>query len=181
MATNNNRNVDSSRQSSTEVGNRDVANRPGVNAAFLQQVKDDEHVVPELLSAVSNGLNVPQLSSSQSTVMLAVFRRLHAQLKYRFQLEEVLGYVDEVATVAPRLSDKATALQHEHPGLLRELQAVVEFAHDSLFNTGEPTPMPVLDTLRGRFDAFRTQLDAHESAENDLIIESLYLDIGVGD
>lgn len=150
----------------------------GVNAAFLQEVKDDEHVVPDLIRNVASSLCGRSLDVPQSRVVLTVLRRLHSQLKYRFQLEEVLGYMDDVVSVAPRLSNRAERLRGEHVTLLEQLQQFIESAHDRLLNACDLTPCHSLAELRAQFASFQEQYDAHEAGEDDLIIESLYLDIG---
>ena len=163
---------------SSSPGGNSSNGRLGVNAAFLQEVKDDEWVVSDLIGLVGSSLEVKVLNASQSRTVLAGMRRLHAQLKYRFQLEEVLGYMQDVISVAPRLSNSAETLRGEHAILVDEFQSIVELAHDQLNDDSDSDPAEGLAQIRDRFNSFRVRLAAHESAENDLITESLYFDVG---
>ena len=151
----------------------------GVNAAYLQEIKEDERQVPTLLAFVTKRLYANQLNTEQSSELRALMRQLHQQVKYRFHLEEALGYMEDVVQVAPRLCRKAESLRSEHQQLLDQLQELVELAHATLLE--KPASLKEIIPIRDSFASFHQQFQAHEAGENDLIIDSLYFDIGGGD
>lgn len=156
----------------------DAAHDVGINAAFLQEVKDDERQVAEILSVVASMLEEPRLQPEDSSELLAVMRRFYTLVKFRFGLEEAIGYMEDVIEVSPWLCRDAEALLDEHQPLLEELQEIVELAHLELREGANELK---LKQVRDRFAAFRTRFSEHESRESDLIIDSLYFDIGGGD
>lgn len=150
----------------------------GVNAAFLSDIKDDEQEVPTLVRTVNEMLAADSLSESDAQVVLVLLRRLFLRLKSRFQLEDAIGYMEDVVAVAPRLCRKSEVLQHEHQPLLEQLLDVVEVAH--LHFRKDKLSRNRVRLVAEVFAEFRESFLAHEAAETDLIYEALYLDLGVG-
>lgn len=151
----------------------------GVNAAFLQDVKDDDRQVPSIMAMVMAILEPPGQTGSLSAELLPLLRRLYGAVKYRFEMEEALGYMEDAVNVAPRLCRKAELLLDQHQSLLDDLQQIVELAHLRLRDTDRSKPG--LASVRDPFAIFLDRFSAHEADENDLIVDSLYFDIGGGD
>lgn len=154
-------------------------NQIGVNAAFLQDIKDDERHVLATLNSVKQQLNRRTLDPPDPSSTRANLRRLYAQVKRRFELESICGYMENVIHVAPRLCRQSEELLNEHTVLLDQLRSIVEIAHQECQEEGD-APMNS-NSLRAAFMSFHVQFLAHEERETDLIIDSLYFDIGGGD
>ena len=99
-----------------------------VNAAFLQDLKDDNIHLRELLAAVHEALSNPTGRPIRSGVLAELLGRLRDQLATHFSLEEFFGYFDEAVDVAPRLSVQADILRTQHQTLFSEICDIVEDA-----------------------------------------------------
>lgn len=146
----------------------------GVNAAFLQEVKDDNVMLHDLLGAASKVLDPAEQSDLQPRCMVGLFGKLRDQLAMHFSLEEALGYLDVVIVETPRLSEAAFQLRAEHESLYITISDLADDA-ERLLMGGGPLAKPM---LLKRFRAFCNALKDHELREDELIIESLYDEIG---
>ena len=149
----------------------------GVNAAFLQEVKDDNVMLHDLLGAASKVLDPAELTSIQPRCMADLLGKLRDQLAIHFSLEEALGYLEDVIIESPRLCETAFQLRAEHETLYLSISQLTDDA-ERLLMGGGPMAKPM---LMKRFRHFCNQLKEHERREDDLIIESLYDELGVGD
>ena len=92
-----------------------------VNAAFLQEIKDDDQELWSLLKRLEICLlseSPPRMSRRQLYAGLA---HLRDQLAMNFALEEAYGYFEDAIEVAPWLSAKAERLRGEHDTFYREV------------------------------------------------------------
>ena len=101
--------------------------------------------------------------------------RLRDQLAWHFALEEKAGFVEDIVRAAPRLSTEALRLQDEHESLFIELSSLADLGAAAV-NSDVPLYHQLL--LRQRFFDFQQHLQQHDDREDELMMESLYLDIG---
>jgi hypothetical protein len=149
-----------------------------VNAAFLQEIKEDSRELRQLLCQSVEMLKPSHMQSVEPRRMVDLLGRLRDQLALHFTLEEAYGYFDDAIDAAPQLSETAEVLRGQHQTLFSDLCAIVEFAEQLLYGADEGNDrMHVAD----KFHAFRCELERHESREQDLILAAFNDDIGCGD
>ena len=149
-----------------------------VNAAFLQEIKEDNRELRRLLGEAS-GFASQSFDDRRSLKQWAkVLGGLRDQLALHFSLEEAYGYFDDAVNVAPRLSTRADALRGEHELLFKDICALVEQAEQLLYRESAAV---AAGQMVQKFLAFRHRFQDHETREDELILQSLDDDIGVGD
>ena len=150
-----------------------------INAAFLREIKEDNQRLKELLAELREALGErptnDALTRHQLIEKLSDFRDL---LATHFALEEAFGYFDEPLMAAPRLAERAEELRQEHARLFVRLCGLVDQAED-IFQR-EPHER-AYRLIAEQFRQFDSDLQVHEQAENELIMEAFNADIGVGD
>lgn len=149
-----------------------------INAAFLQEIKEDDQELRHLMQQVASLLAARRSVHIDLARLAGLLRRLRDQLAIHFGLEESFGYFDDAVEVAPRLSRRAEQLRGDHRDLTRELDVVLALAEKAL---SHPSPGMTLQTLAAAFTAFEGRLRRHEEGEAELIIQAFVDDIGVGD
>ncbi|QDU96029.1 hemerythrin domain-containing protein [Lignipirellula cremea] len=149
-----------------------------VNAAFLQEIKEDNAELrrdfsdtAELFSRLGESVVEPQQISDSAT-------RLRDQIAMHFALEEFFGYVDVATETAPRLYDRAENLRAEHEVLYLQICDLVERIERWVYREPQADGAAV---LADGFIEFHTRFAQHENAENELILDAMDSDIGVGD
>jgi len=149
-----------------------------VNAAFLQEIKQDNVELRDLLQTISGRLlrRRPRVSDARDLVELLV--RLRDQLAMHFALEEAFGYFENAVDIAPRLCERAAELRTEHDLFFRDICGMCEQAEQLLYHEASPRTLRQVAT---RYAAFYDGLQQHEARENELIMEAFDDDIGVGD
>lgn len=155
-----------------------VTRTVAINAAFLQEIKEDNRELRHLLAETGDLLSRPQEVRTPRRQLAEVLGNLRDQFAMHFSLEEAFGYFDDAVDVAPRLSEQAESLRSEHDGLFRKICEIEEAAEQLLY--GEAATR-VGNELAQQFFVFRDAFESHESRENDLIFQALDDDIGVGD
>jgi hypothetical protein len=148
-----------------------------VNAAFLQDIKEDNVHLRDLLMAASRVLDRSTWWSVKPRALADLFQQIRDQLATHFTLEEAFGYLDDAIVTAPRLSERANSLRNEHETLYISISDLADDAYRIVAERRGST-IPI---LLERFRSFCRKLKAHEDAENELIMESLYDELGVGD
>ncbi len=152
-----------------------------VNAAFLQEIKDENRELRQLLhdcdaalvkctSAAADGPLDPKLA-------IDLLGRLRNQLSLHFSLEETYGYFDDAVQVTPQLADRALKLRGQHSELFLSYCALVDHAEQA-FNDGRPDALP---NVARQFADFHARFQEHESLETELIVQVLNEEIGCGD
>jgi hypothetical protein len=102
-------------------------------------------------------------------------RALREHLASHFEQEEEGGYLEESLARMPRLARDVRAVLGEHPGLLAELDGLLD--HLSARDIGE-----VAWRQAGHdFEAFASHLLAHERRENAVVQEGYNEDLGLVD
>lgn len=134
-------------------------------------------MLQDLLGAASKVLEPSERTPIPPQRMAALLGQLRDQLAIHFSLEEALGYLEDVIVESPRLCETAFKLRAEHETLYLAISSLADDA-ERLLMGGGPMAKPM---LLKRFRQFCNQLKEHELREDELIIESLYDDLGVGD
>ena len=78
-----------------------------INAAFLQEIKEDNRELRQLLDDCAALLSRPHQAGVELRRVSQLFGKLRDQLAMHFSLEEAYGYFDDAIDVAPRLSRQA--------------------------------------------------------------------------
>ena len=149
-----------------------------VNAAFLQEIKQDNVELREVLGELSRRLLRRRVRHSDAREMADLLVRLRDQLAVHFSLEEAFGYFENAVTIAPRLSERADELRSQHDLFYQDICAICEQAEKLLYHEASPRTLRQVAT---RYADFHDALMQHESAETELIMEAFDDDIGVGD
>jgi hypothetical protein len=149
-----------------------------INAAFLQEIKEDNRRVHELLAEVEQWLQSHALSESSPRRLVDVLGQLRDQVALHFSLEEAYGYFEDAIHAAPQLSEKAAELRAQHSDLFVRLCQMVNDAERWLYRE---TPRDVRSSLIRQFGKFSQDFRRHESREADLVLEAFESDVGVGD
>ena len=149
-----------------------------VNAAFLQEIKEDNHQLRELLQDTLALLSGPRRKRIPARQIVDQLWRLRDQLAMHFALEDAYGYFQDAILEAPRLSQQAERLHAEHDDLFLQICELIEEAEKLMY--GE-RPGKKQTEIAVRFYQFHAQLQEHETRENELILEAFDDDIGVGD
>jgi hypothetical protein len=149
-----------------------------INAAFLQEIKDDNHELRQLLADATALLLPGRLIHIEPRALADVLTKLRDRLAMHFSLEEAFGYFDDAVSIAPRLSKRADTLRCEHRQLFVEFCALVEAAERLLYHEA---PRRGARLISDAFAAFHARLRRHEQAEGELIMQAFVDDIGVGD
>lgn len=103
-----------------------------------------------------------------------MLQSLHRHVQTHFDEEEHGGFFDDVVAQAPRLSDRATEVKHEHAWLNNVMRELIDYADDDLCDDW-------WQRLETKFHEFSKALMHHENKENELLLEAYDDDIGLGD
>ena len=147
-----------------------------INAAFLREIKEDNQQLRSLLKRTLAMLSqdiVPDHPKS----LVETLAKLRDQLATHFSLEEAFGYIDDALVEAPQLSNQADVLRNQHKTLFLEICEIADDAEKLLYHEWSNDIRPIASSFRD----FQRKLADHEECENELIMQSLYEDIGVGD
>lgn len=146
-----------------------------VNAAFLQEIKEDHHELRELLCEARKIASDRHPSIGQLTDTLT---QLRDRVSLHFALEEAYGYCDVATDQAPWLSERAATLRAQHVDLFLILEDRVEDAERMRYHEA---PRRRLGPLCRKVCEFCDELDEHERRETELILTAFDDDVGVGD
>ncbi|MFO0915652.1 MAG: hemerythrin domain-containing protein [Pirellulales bacterium] len=139
----------------------------------LTRAIGEEH--GELNSAIEALQEALVKRSAAPGQLLATFQELARCVRRHFEHEEEGGYFANVLETAPWLRDRVGELLRDHPEMTRQLDVLLEY-------TGRGTPNGRWwDSLDEMFTRFRETFGAHETAENNLLQESICRDVGTKD
>lgn len=147
-----------------------------INAAFLQEIKADHQQLKELLERLRALATEPKALPNHVRECVDLLDQLRDQLAFHFSLEEAYGYFEDALETAPELSEQALMLRSQHA----ELFVLARDLADVAAQQASESPAGFVQ-LAEQFFAFDKALEAHESAELNLILAALEDDIGVGD
>jgi len=145
-----------------------------VNAAFLQEIKEVNQELWQLLASVRVRC-ASTLAPHQVRGVVVLLQELRDQLALHFALEEAYGYFEEPMDVAPRLCLQADRLRAEHKDLYLDLCQIADQAEAFLVDGEEPL---LASWLTPRFLSFDIRLKKHEACENELILDAYECDLG---
>ncbi len=149
-----------------------------VNAAFLQEIKEDNRELTQLLKRSESACRRVKASPASSGSLAELLVLVRDQLAFHFALEEAYGYFEHAVDEAPRLSERAMALRSEHETLYLEICSIAEEAES--MRLGRQARRRVHSVAQD-FLLFYQRLKEHETDETELILQALDDDIGVGD
>lgn len=149
-----------------------------LNAAFLQEIKEDNRQLRNLLSETKAVFSDLGSAFPPHKSVVDLLWRLRDQLAMHFSLEDAFGYFDDAIAEAPRLSEQAEFLRRQHDDLFLQVCELVEESEQLLYGDGSSRHRAA---LAERYFAFYGAFREHESRENELILRAFDDDIGVGD
>jgi hypothetical protein len=141
-----------------------------LNAAFLQEIKEDNTELRSLLGDIRAALAGDGSVRGRWKHFVELLADLRDHLAMYFALEEAYGYFEYPVAAAPGWSRSAASLRAQHQGLYSEICTVIEQAEQWLYcqiQVGSPR------TIVRRFSAFCDRLQAHETHEQALILQVL--------
>ncbi len=147
-----------------------------VNAAFLKDIKDDNHHLKVLLDKIRPLAAHNQTATNHWVELIQLVSELRDQLALHFSLEEAYGYFDDAITSAPQLSTTAEILRGQHPKLFERIRDLADSALEVSTESDEQ-----VSKFLTALESFRQSFEEHEEAELRLILDALDDDIGVGD
>ncbi|WP_442508092.1 hemerythrin domain-containing protein [Novipirellula sp. SH528] len=150
--------------------------RLAVNAAFLKDIKDDNHHLKILVDKIGPMVSHPKIATNHWLEIIDLFSEFRDQLALHFSLEEAFGYFDEAIDTSPELSTQAETLRSQHTTLFESIRHLTESASEVTADQEEK-----IARLLVRYDTFLRSFAQHEEAELKLILEAFDDDIGVGD
>lgn len=104
-------------------------------------------------------------------IRLAEFRSV--LVAHFFSEEAEAGFYDTIRSMTPRQPGRVAQLEKEHQALLADLDALAAGARACLAG-------PVAEVLGGA-RALTCRLRDHEAAEDDILLDAVYTDLGQGD
>ncbi len=149
----------------------------GINAAFLNEIKQDHVELRQLLAKARRAVDEPQRKTC-SRELCHLFLSILDRLAIHFSLEEAYGYFEDALEIAPRLSAQAESLRSEHETLFLAFREIVECAERLVYHE---SPISILANIATQFNRFDAKLARHEQREMELILEAFDDDVGVGD
>ena len=147
-----------------------------VNAAFLKDIKDDNHDLKLLLDKITPLVLHQQTAMNHWPELIILIGDLRDQLALHFSLEEAYGYFDDAVVSSPQLSVTAESLRSEHPQLFSRILDLADQALEICSDSHDQ----VSQFIR-RLADFRSAFERHEEKELQLILDSLEDELGVGD
>lgn len=156
----------------------DTTTTLAVNAAFLQEIKEVNQQLWELVAELRGLCSDPLAIRARSWDAHEMLNQLRDQLALHFALEEAYGYFEGAVSVEPRLSHRAAELRSQHRTLYRFAADIAEQA-ETLRRHG--APLDGVCRLIHNFQMFDQDFQDHEAWENELIQAEFDDDIGVGD
>ena len=137
-----------------------------------EQIRREHEELRQLLGSVRRTL-ADRLETVASVV--EKLSDLCEHVETHFAEEETGGFFDQVLEKEPRFGNRTQALQNEHVQLLA---AVRKLAETSL---AEGDSDDWWRRVEGEFHEFSKDLMRHESKENELLQDTLSVDIGAED
>ena len=147
-----------------------------VNAAFLKDIKDDNHDLKVLLDKITPLSQHLQTATNHWSEVVALVADLCDQLALHFSLEEAYGYFDDAVGSAPQLSVKAEDLRGQHAKLFERIRDLADRSIEVSADSSEQ-----IERFLREFKSFREAFELHEEEELKLILDAMDDDIGVGD
>src|SRR5262245_57946132 len=149
-----------------------------INAAFLQEIKEDHHELRQLMHHTAAMLQRPAWMPAERDRLVEMLSKLRDQLAMHFSLEEAYGYFEDAIDTAPHLCDRAECLRNQHAELYRQLASLADRAEQLLYHEAASG---ILIQMADDYRSFTARFTEHEARESELILEAVNSDIGTGD
>ncbi len=150
--------------------------------AWVNQMLDEHDELRETLSEVRDFLVAPRPDPGAegfhrwATAMSKQLIDLYDGLFRHFRSEEDCGVFTDLMRRYPRSSQRVESLRAEHAVLLDDLRELMKEVME--YSAGIAVEEP---QIRRKLENIMQRLDAHESAETELMQRMLYNDLGGGD
>ncbi|MGM0486425.1 MAG: hemerythrin domain-containing protein [Planctomycetota bacterium] len=148
-----------------------------VNAAFLQEIKEVDEQLWELLHRANSLCGTPRQVRHHGRRVVEVLSELRDHLGMHFALEEAYGYCEDPVHVPPELNAIAGELREEHQTLFMLLRDLVDEV-DDLYRQRLLSQNSA--RVVKRFRVYYTRFLQHEKRENELILQAGDWRIGMG-
>lgn len=148
-----------------------------INAAFLQEIKEDNRELRQVLHKIATIASRPRLAV-RPRHLVGLLQQLRDQLAMHFALEEAYGYFEDAVSVAPWLCCAAEELRGQHTELFLDICGIVDEAEELLYHDA---PANLLRRLARQFVEWHSRFLDHEVRETNLVLAAFDDDIGVGD
>ena len=149
-----------------------------LNAAFLQEIKEDDVMLRQLLHQVRRRLSEGRWLDHPARDTWQLLEQLRDQLATHFTLEEACGYMESSLEQSPELSEQAARLRNEHGPLFLLLCEICERCAEGVHTR---KGLRWLGRVAMRFWEFDARFRKHEQQEEALILQAFHQDTGVGD
>lgn len=144
---------------------------------LVDETLDEHSGCMKLVSEVEDCLDRrPSDPASWVSELREKLLRLNGALARHFEGEEAGPIFRSLPTRHPRLAQPLAALEAEHAVMLDELRGVLERAQSL-----ERPEVFELRELNARVQLFVARVRRHEAAENELVIQAYWDEVGVGD
>jgi hypothetical protein len=143
----------------------------------IQDTLDDHRECMQIVSEIEACLDrQPDDSGRWVGRLLEHLPELARTMREHFVDEERGALFTELPLRRPRIADRLEALKDEHPRMLSEVEKIIEIAGGL-----KEAEIYELRELNARIQLFVARLRRHEAAENELVYEVYWDDVGTGD
>ena len=148
---------------------------PAILGLVLAGHRDLFHLMQSVRAALA-GTAKP--TASDCDALLESMRRLRGHLGEHFGQEEAGGFLEESVARMPRLWPSVKLILEEHPGLLDELDTVI----DGLASASVPlrgTSATCWSATAAAFERFAAHMSEHERRENAVVQDGYNENLGL--
>ncbi|WP_164102047.1 hypothetical protein [Candidatus Laterigemmans baculatus] len=138
----------------------------GVNAAFLQEIKDSHPDLAHAVHALRATYHSDDVPAQTARRLVRLLDELRDCLAFQFALEESYGYIEGAQSSSETLAEMAEKARNQHCGLYLELSSLCEQAEELQYRGFACDNVRQLIQDTERFDA---RLIQHERLEAELI------------
>jgi hypothetical protein len=143
----------------------------------LTETLDEHRACLRLVEGVENCLTqAPDLEGRWVAALLERLRPLRRGLREHFESEEKGAIFGSLPIAKPRLARQLDALKKEHPVLSERLERIIAHAE----GLSDPEIYEIRE-LNAAVQLFVATLRRHEAAENEIVVHSLWDELGTGD
>ena len=143
---------------------------PVILGHVLAEHRDLFHLLLSVRSALANA--GPPTPDRRSDVLESM-HHLRDHLADHFAQEEQGGFLEEAVARVPRLSAAVRSILGQHPGLLADLDRLIEDLEAS------PADPGAWGRAGHNFEAFSARMTAHERSENAVVQSGYNEDLGL--
>jgi iron-sulfur cluster repair protein YtfE (RIC family) len=136
---------------------------------IYEKIRREHDHLRELLGKIHQALSTRAETVDEISGMMT---SLQEHLREHFHEEEDGGFFKEIVSQAPRMSDRADAIENEHVDLSTAVDELVSVASKE---------SELCKTMEAGFHDFSKALMHHETKENELLLDAYEEDIGSAD